>query len=120
MEKNINVSGTGNIVNVAEIISNVTNTINTNLEKSNVDKEILNLIADLKGQFETVAPKAEPSQIKKMGKNLERLSEEIAEEEPDKRWYDISLEGIREAAEAIGDIASPIIKTVVKLATLIP
>jgi len=119
VEKQVNVSGTGNIVNVAEYMSNVTNTVNNNLAQSNADSEVRSLITVLNRQVESAAPNADPSQIKKMGKNLERLSEEVANDEPDKRWYELSLKGIKEAAEAVGEIAGPILKTVAKLATLL-
>jgi hypothetical protein len=119
VDKNINVSGTGNIINVAEYMSNVTNTVNNNLAQSNADAEIQDLIAELNRQVEIVAPNADPGQIKKMGKNLERLSEEVASEEPEKRWYEVSLDGLKEAAEAVGEIAGPILKIVGKLSTLL-
>ena len=119
VEKQINVSGTGNIVNVAEYMSNVTNTVNNNLAQSKEDTEVRDLIAELNRQVVSVAPNADPSQIQKMGKNLERLSDEAANDEPDKRWYDLSLKGIKEAAEAVGEIAGPILKTVSKLVALL-
>jgi len=119
VEKQVNVSGTGNIVNVAEYMSNVTNTVHNNLAQSSADSEVRSLIAELNRQVESVAPNADPGQIKKMGKNLERLSEEVANDEPDKRWYELSLKGIKEAAETVGEIAGPILKTVGKLVTLL-
>ncbi|MBT3033082.1 MAG: hypothetical protein KME36_18435 [Candidatus Thiodiazotropha sp. (ex Lucina pensylvanica)] len=113
--KNVTVSGSGNIVNVAEYMSNITNTVNSNLEQSNIDDAVKDLITKLNQQIDGISSKADPAQTTKMGKNLKQLSEEVASSEPDRRWYQLSLEGIKEAAEAIGDIANPVLETVAKL-----
>ena len=54
-----------------------------------------------------------------MGKNLKRLSDELAEPEPDRAWYEVSLKGLKEAAEAVGEIAAPVVATVKKLIPLL-
>ena len=113
------VTGSGNIVNVAEYMSNVTNTINNNLAQSNVDESINDLIKQLNEHLERIAPEIEPSQVKKMGKNLTALSKEVSSDEPERRWYEVSLEGIKEAAQAVGAIAQPMIGMVEKLAMLL-
>ena len=119
MEKNVTVSGTGNIVNVAEFMSGVTNTVNNNLQQSSIDDDVKKLVTELSQQIEAIAKEADPAQTQKLGKNLERLSDEMTSNEPDKRWYELSLEGLKEAAEAIGAIATPVIATVTKLSALL-
>lgn len=119
VDKQVNVSGTGNIVNVAEYMSNVTNTVNNNLAKSDADAQVKTLIEQLTEEIKRVASEADPSQTKKMGKNLEALSKEVASDEPERRWYELSLAGIKEAAEAVGAIATPIITTIGKLSALL-
>lgn len=119
VEKQVIVGGTGNIVNVAEYMSNVTNTVNNNLAESGADANVKELIKQLNEEFKRIAPKADASQTKKMGKNLEALSKELASDEPERRWYEVSLEGIKEAAEAVGQIATPILKIVGKLTPLL-
>jgi len=54
-----------------------------------------------------------------MGKNLEALSKEVASDEPDRQWYEVSLGGLKEAAQAVGEIAKPILNTVGMLSTLL-
>lgn len=119
VDKQVNVSGTGNIVNVAEYMSNVTNTVNNNLAESDADEQVKTLIKQLSEEIKRVASEADPSQTKKMGKNLEALSKEVASDEPERRWYEVSLEGIKEAAQAVGAIATPIIGIVGKLSALL-
>jgi hypothetical protein len=47
-----------------------------------------------------------------MTKNLTRLTEELASPEPDREWYRVSLNGLKQAAETVGELAVPIITTV--------
>ncbi len=117
--KQVNVSGNGNSVNVADYMCNVTNTVNNNMSDSVADDEIKALIKQLNIEIERVAPQVDPSQVKKMGKNLEALSKELVNEEPDRRWYEVSLEGIIDAAKAVGAIADPVVSIAKKLVQLL-
>jgi actin-related protein len=119
VDKQVNVSGTGNIVNVADYMSNVSNTVTNNLAESGATDEIKKLIEELNSEIQKVSAKADPSQVKQMGKNLKALSEEVASDEPERRWYEVSLEGIKEAAEAVGEIAKPVINITKKIAALL-
>lgn len=119
IDKKVTVSGTGNIVNVAEYMSNITNTVNNNISKSGVNDEVKELIKELNQEIERVASKVDPSQVKKMGKNLEALSKELASDEPERRWYEFSIDGILDAAKAVGSIADPVCVIAKKLLTLL-
>jgi len=115
----INQSGTGNILNVAEFMNNVTNTVNTNLAESKAGDEVKALIKELNDQIAKVGQAADPKLTQQMGQDLQTLSAELAQPEPRRKWYELSLDGIKEAAEAVGEIAGPVVKTVQKLALLL-
>tara|TARA_R110001583_G_scaffold169652_1_gene322516 strand:+ start:1657 stop:3228 length:1572 start_codon:yes stop_codon:yes gene_type:complete len=119
IEKQFNVTNFGGNVNVADYMSNVTNTVNNNLSESVVDNEIKVLIKQLNQEIERVASKVDPGQVKKMGKNLEALSKELVSEEPERRWYEVSIEGIMDAAKAVGAIADPVFSIAEKLLKLL-
>lgn len=119
VDKQVNVSGTGNIVNVADYMSNVSNTVTNNLAESGATDEVKKLIEELNSEIQKVSASSDPAQVKQMGKNLKALSEEVASDEPERRWYEVSLEGIKEAAETIGEIAKPVISITKKLAALL-
>lgn len=115
----VKVSGTGNIVNVAEYMSGVTNQVTNNLEKSSSSEDVKALVQQLVDQIKAISDKADPKQTQAMGKNLKALSEELAQPEPDRAWYKLSLQGLKDAAEAVGDIAAPIVSVVKKLMPLL-
>lgn len=119
VDKQFNISGTGNIINVADYMENVTNTVNNNLSDSNADDEVKKLINQLATEIEIIANKIDPSQLKKLGKNLEALSVEAGSDEPDRSWYEVSIKGLTDAAKAIGKISEPIINIVKKLSPLL-
>ena len=94
-------SGTGNIINIAEYMSGVTNQVNNNLQQSSQSEDVKALVQQLVEQVKAISAKADPKQTQAMGKNLKRLSDELAEPEPDRAWYEVSLKGLKEAAEAV-------------------
>jgi hypothetical protein len=47
-----------------------------------------------------------------MGSDVETLSKEMSQPKPRRAWYELSLKGLREAAEAVGEIGKPIVETV--------
>jgi hypothetical protein len=119
IDKNVNVSGTGHIVNVAEYMTGITNTVNNNLAESVADKQVIDLIKELTQEIDRVAIDVDPSQVKKMGKNLEALSNEVANQDPDRKWYEVSIEGIIDAAKAVGSVADPVVTVAKKISALL-
>lgn len=117
VEKSVvtNVSGQGNIVNIAEYMNNVTNTVTQNLSGSSAPAEVQDLLKQLVQQIEAISTQVDPAKTKQMGGDAEVLSREVASAEPRRQWYEVSLKGLKEAAEAVGAIAAPIATTVKKL-----
>jgi hypothetical protein len=116
----VNVSGgTGVIINVADFIQGVTNTVNANVSESGESDEIKKLVQELSSHVKAIGDQIDPSQLKKMGKNLKRLSEELASPEPERAWYEVSVKGLMEAAKAVGEVGAPMLATLAKLAPLL-
>lgn len=119
VEKNVTVSGQGNIVNVADYMSNVTNTVNQTLSQSSAPAEVQELVKTLTKQIEELANKIDPATTQQMGSDVETLSKEIASAKPRRKWYEVSLEGLKEAAEAVGELGKPILQTIKALSPLL-
>jgi hypothetical protein len=116
---NINASGQGNIINIAKYMTDVSNTVNRNVEQSSASSEVKELIKSLASEVTAVGPKIDPALAEQMGKNLEALSKEVNSAKPQKKWYDVSLDGLKEAAQAVGELGAPILQTVSKLIPLL-
>ncbi len=50
-------------------------------------------------------------QQRQAAQDLKVLTDEAVSEEPRRKWYELSAEGLIEAARAVGEIASPVITT---------
>ena len=109
----------GAITNVAQYLANVTNTVTQQLNDSTASEEVKSLMKQLADQLVAIDPSINPEKVKGMGDDLQTLSNEMAKSEPRRKWYEISLEGIREAALAIGEIGKPIVETVAKLVPIL-
>jgi hypothetical protein len=54
-----------------------------------------------------------------MGRDLATLSEEMASPKPRRQWYELSIEGLKEAAQAVGDVGKPILKAAIELCAIL-
>lgn len=109
----------GAIATVGKYISDVTATVSQQLETSSASDEVKNLMKQLSEQIAAIDPSVNPAKVEQMGKDLKALGEEMAGAEPRRRWYELSLEGIKEAATAIGEVAKPVVDIVAKLLPLL-
>ena len=75
-------------------------------------KELLHLITD--------AGKSIPEEkAQTLARDAETLTKEVASEKPRRKWYELSVEGIKEAANALGEMGKPILETTSKLLPLL-
>jgi len=114
VDKNVTItqSGTGDVATVAEYMSHVITQVNNNLQQSSASDEVNQLVKQLADQISAISGKIDPKQTQRMGSDLQTLTNEVKQPEPRRDWYELSLKGLKEAAEAVGEIAAPIIATV--------
>ncbi len=89
------------------------------LEKSSVNPEVKALITDLIKQVAEASQKMPEEKAKQVGSDAEALATEVASGAPRKRWYELSIDGLREAATAVGEVGKPILETTAKLLPLL-
>ena len=51
--------------------------------------------------------------------DLRRLAEELQKEKPRRKWWQVSLEGLREAAQTVGEVGKPVLELALLLAKLL-
>jgi hypothetical protein len=100
---------------IADSIQNAFNTLTT----SRLDDRVKALMEQLLTQVAEVARQAPRDRAQELGENAEVLAKEIVREKPRRKWYELSAEGLKEAAEAIGQVGKPILETVSKLLPLL-
>lgn len=112
---NINNSNVGGSVVAAEKIENSFNS----LQKSKANDEVKILLEQLLAEIKNLNDKVPTQQLADMLEGAETLITETARESPRKKWYEASLEGIKEAALAVGVIARPVLDIAEKLTPLL-
>ncbi len=116
-QKTINIGAGATINAPVTIADNIENSFN-NLEKGTASSELTELMQTLLKQI-TEAAEARPEETKQLAADAETLSKEVTSEKPRRKWYELSVEGIKEAAKALGEVGKPIIETTAKLLPLL-
>jgi hypothetical protein len=102
-------------ITIAESIENSFNEV----ARSQQPDKIKQLFETLLREVATASDRLPADKTKDLSQDVETLAGELARDTPRRRWYELSLDGIKTAAEAVGDIGEPIIKTVGRLLPLL-
>jgi hypothetical protein len=109
----------GAIANVAQHMAHVANQVTQQVNESAMSEDVKQLVKQLTEQIVAIDATVNPTKVQQMAGDLKTLSDEMVKAEPRRKWYELSLEGIKEAAKAIGEIGKPVIETVTKLIPLL-
>jgi hypothetical protein len=109
----------GAIANVAQHLANVTNQISRQVENSSAGDDVKALMKQLIEQVTAITATEKPEKVQQLADDLKILGDELAKPQPRRKWYELSLEGIKEAAESVGEVGKPIVKTVMRLLPLL-
>jgi hypothetical protein len=111
--------GSGATINAPVIIADqIQNSFNA-LEKPGVNPEVKALMADLLKQVADTSKKVPEEKAEQMGNDAESLAKEVAGKAPRKKSYLPTIEGLRDAAIAVGEVGKPILETTAKLLPLL-
>lgn len=122
----------GAVANVGHTLSNLTTNVRNSLAGSAQSDEIKALLQQLAQQIAAVGTAGEAgpapdaggaagraSAAAELAGDCQTLAEELAKPKPRRKWWQLSLEGVKEAAQALGDVGVPIVQTAMKLAALL-
>ncbi len=111
--------GAGSTMNAPVFIADdMENCFNT-VDRSGVNDEVKAVLKELLEAVTEVAKGVEEKKAKGMVRDVKTLTDEVTSEEPNRRWYECSVEGLREAAKAVGKVGVPILTAVAKLGPLV-
>lgn len=103
------------------IADTIQNSFNT-LMQSSINEDIKQLLEELLREVNEVhkkVPGDKSSEAEAMARDAEALVKEAASSKPRRRRYEVSLEGLKQAAINIGEIADPVLNIVQKLMPLL-
>lgn len=91
----------------AQTIQNAFKTV----ERSNASQELKEKLTALTQAVAKMSEQLPSKAQERAAQDLKILTDEATSDEPRKRWYELSAEGLIDAAKTIGEIATPVIKT---------
>ena len=120
-EKVIKIGDEASISAPIVIADTIESSFNTLMESA-VDDDIKTLLAQLLREVTAVskkAPQDKAEEAETMVRDTEALTKEVASSKPRRRWYEVSLDGLKQAAINIGEIAKPVLDIVGRLRPLL-
>lgn len=117
-QKVINIGAGAQIHAPVVVADHIERSFNT-LANAALDKEVKSLLEQVLKQVAEVAATAPAAAAAELAENAESLATEISRTKPRRKWYELSIEGLKAAAEAVGEVGKPILETTGKLLPLL-
>lgn len=86
------------------------------IQRGRRSPEVQSLVAQLGQRIDALEGKADDTLVVQMRQDLEVLKRELEKNTPRTRFFDVTLEGLREGALALKEIGAPVLETVGMLA----
>jgi hypothetical protein len=81
-------------------------------DRTNASRELIELLRQLGEAVAAMAEKLPPEKAEDAVKDYGTLAAEAVKAEPRRKWYQLSVDGLKEAAAMVGAIGEPVIKIV--------
>lgn len=117
-QRNINI-GAGATINAPVVMADkIENSFNT-LASSQANDELKNLMSEMLKQVVAAGNALPLESAEELARDAETLTKEVSSKNPRRKWYEFSLNNIKETAEAVGEIGKPILEITAKLLPLL-
>ena len=77
------------------------------------------LLVQLTAAVEATLSHLDDEQAEEVKEDLTRLREELQKEKPRRKWYSVSIEGLKAAAQNVGEIGAPVLQLAGQILTLL-
>jgi hypothetical protein len=88
-------------------------------QAASTSDEIKTLLVQLHEQMAKVAEQLPPEEAEQAADDLETLTREATKDKPRRRWWELSAEGIMDAAKSVGQVGTTAVALVQKLLPLL-
>lgn len=117
-EKVIHIGNNNTLTAPITIADQIENSFNL-LARSETGPDLKQLLEQLLNQVNEISKAISKEDAESMARDAESLSKEVTSSKPRRKWYEISIEGLKQAALNIGEIGKPLLETVAKLLPLL-
>ena len=77
------------------------------------------LLAELTQAVEAMLSHLPPEDAEEVHDDMERLQEELQKPKPRRKWYSVSIEGLQQAAQNLGEIGKPVLELAGRILTVL-
>ncbi len=88
-------------------------------QAANTADEIKAILQQLHQEMAAIAPQLPPEKAEEAADDLEKLTDEVTKEKPRRKWWQLSAEGVKEAAQSVGEVGKTAIGLIEKLQPLL-
>lgn len=120
-EKVIEIGANAQVSAPVVIADSIENSFNA-LAKSNINDETKALLEQLLKAINEINKQVTPENAESaesMARDVENLVKEATSAKPRRKWYEVSVDGLKQAATNIGEVATPVIEILGKLSPLL-
>ena len=118
-----NIGGDKKVINMGDnnhidgnlFIADEINSSFNQIDSSDMNNELKTLLKELYSEASIVAEQLTEEKAKNLKNDIDNLSKEVQKENPEKRRWTFSIEGIREAAKSVGEVGIKMATTIVSI-----
>ncbi|NPA06734.1 MAG: hypothetical protein GXO54_04940, partial [Chloroflexi bacterium] len=118
-EKHIHIEIHGNVQD-SVLNAGDENTIRQRMHKPATAPELAQALAELSRAVQAMLPHLPPERREEVQDDLARLQEELQKPKPRRKWYSVSLEGLKDAAKTVGEIGLPVLRLADQILRMLP
>jgi gas vesicle protein len=115
---NITINGStinGNITTA----DSITKSFNQAQNSTNASSELKELLNQFQNAIKSIAEKLPPDSAEQLANDVETFTKEVTSPKPRKKFWELSLEGIKDASNAVGVVGTQAFDLAAKIAQLL-
>lgn len=100
----------------------VANSIKDSFNKAtsaNIPNDLKKLLKDLSIAVGQMSEKLSQEEAKQAARDLETLMAEATSEKPRRKWWELSIDGLKEAARNVGEIGKPVLELATRIVAIL-
>jgi hypothetical protein len=113
------VLGDGNIFHGDIVVAGKIKDSFNKAAQASVSDDLKALLKDLASAVGKMSEALPTDEAEEVARDLEILTSEATSKKPRQRWWQLSVEGLKKAAEKVGDVGIPVIQTAAKIAAIL-
>ena len=89
------------------------------IQNAPIKDDLKEQLKQLTQAVDSMAQKMSKEQAEEVADDMKRLADEATKPAPNKKWYSVSIDGLKQAAQNLGEIGEPVLKLAAKVSALL-